>query len=53
MFYFFYHCCDENVDKYLKTAVTCELRGTRYVDYSQAPLTTMETSAKMLYVILA
>ena len=27
--------------------------GTRYIDYSQASFTTMETSARMLYVILA
>ena len=47
------HSYDENVDKYLKTAGTCELKGTRYIDYSQASLTTMETSARMLYVILA
>ena len=39
----FRYCCDENLDKYLKTAGTCELKGTRYIDYSQA-LTTMETS---------
>ena len=32
--------------------IMCELKGTRYIDYSQA-LTTMETSARMLYVILA
>ena len=44
--------CDENVDKYVKTAGTCELKGTRYIDY-KASLTTIETSARMLYVILA
>ena len=41
-----------NVDKYLKTAGTCELKGIGYIYYSQA-LTTMETSARMLCVIPA
>ena len=38
--------------KKLKTAGTCELKGTRYIDYSQV-LATMETSVRMLYVIHA
>ena len=48
-----YNAVMKNVDKYLKTTGTCELKGTRYIDYSQVPLTTMETSVRMLYVILA
>ena len=43
----------ENVNKYVKTVGRYELIGTRYIDYSKASLTTMETSARMLYVILA
>ena len=52
--YAFIYCCAENVGKYIRTAGTCEFKHIRYyIDYSQASLTTMETSPKMLCVILA
>ena len=37
----------------IRTAGRCELKGIRhYIEYSQASLTTMETSAILLCVIL-
>ena len=53
IYYALIYYCEENVDKYVKTAGRCELKGSRYIDYSKASLTTMETNARMLYVILA
>ena len=52
LYYAFIYCCDEKIK--IRTAGICELKGIRYyIDYSQASLTTMETSARMLCVILA
>ena len=31
IYYAFIYCCDENVDKYLKTAGKCELKGARMI----------------------
>jgi len=41
------------IGKYIRTDDTFELKGIRhYIDYSQASLMTMETSARMSRVIL-
>jgi len=46
------YCYDENIK--IRTAGTGKLKGIRYcIDYSQASLTTIETSARMSFVILA
>ena len=52
LYYVFIYCCDEKIK--IRTAGICELKGIGYyIDYSHASLTTMETSARMLCVILA